>query len=211
MKIKTGFAILLFHFYFILTVAFAQNTDIDKVNTFLANFKKHDTQPVLSNHVENKIFNVGLANFKLISGEATVFDFGLEKNSAMIFRGQAEIDYAPDDINEQYQLDKFTGKKNFIRELDSLCVFFSDESCLDMDFSQLSDIDLDEDIWEKLKSAEEHAFSHLGIFMPNKLLGNLLFSDKIPYFYADMYVKTWGVLRSSLILIMMIRMFYMSL
>lgn len=159
------------------------------VNTFIENFEKNDKQTVLIGHIDTMVIIRGNAEFHLGPGELTLFDFGWGKPSAMVYKGQVNFVYSPPDQIERYQLKKFTGKDTLQGKFESICFFYTVELDNMPDTSSFTRNVVDKKVWEILENARDDAFDHLKIYMPVKLIGDIISEESGTFFYADFKIK----------------------
>jgi hypothetical protein len=159
---------------------------------YLNNFENGNTQNVRTGAIDSLTLNLGQTKFRFGAGEITLFDFGWQRPSALIFRGKMNFRYTPVDEIERYQLDRLAGEEIFDHKLDSLCVFFNDSGLLPAAFESFASAPVDKSIWNQFRSACEHAFGNVGIYLPNRLMGGLLSDSNTTFFYADFYVRNKG-------------------
>ena len=162
------------------------------VVNYLDNFENGNSQTVRIGNIDSLTIDLEHAQFHLGPGEMTLLDFGWDRPSAIVFRGKMSFSYTPPDEIERYQLDRLAGEDKFNHKLDTLCIFFNDSKLLPIDYSTWQTSAVAKDIWKQFQSAQEHAFSNIGMYLPNRLMGGLLPNANTTFFYADFYVKNKG-------------------
>lgn len=109
-----------------LTMFWALNCPADiNPSVFLDNFENNDKQLVSEYHIDSLYINRGGVEIALARGMIAVFDFGLSRPSAMVYRGRGRFLYTPPDNIEQEQLMKFTGKTAIDSKFDKATFFFT--------------------------------------------------------------------------------------
>jgi hypothetical protein len=159
------------------------------VSLFLENFEKPEKHTALSGKIDSLTIIRGNAEFHLGAGELTLFDFGWDRPSAMVFAGPVRFIYKPPDEIEHYQLHKFTGKDTLDCEFDTISFFFTVELDNFPDTSLFVRQEPKKRHREILEQAHKDAFDHFGVFMPNRILYDFLNEDTGKYFYADFRIK----------------------
>jgi len=163
-----------------------------QVDLFLDNFENNDKQMVSAYQVDSLYINRGGVEIILGRGRLTVFDFGLNRPSAMVYRGQGRFLYTPPDNVEQGQLMKLTGKTALNSKFEKAAFFFTisgSELQIPRDGGKEK---VSKNDWEILTDAGKDAFNHLDLFLPNEMLGDLISDTTGLFFYADMELKDIG-------------------
>jgi hypothetical protein len=155
------------------------------VAAFVDNMKDHNDQTVLTGNIDGKIINRGGVEFNFGPGTVTLFDFGADRPCALVYEGSGTFFYAPPDEVERGQLFKFANTGLLNVGFKKAVFFYTVEFYNPFDTSAFTRKVADKGTWNDLRSAVKDAFDHLGIHMPNKLLGDLLAGVPGTYFYAD--------------------------
>jgi len=159
---------------------------------FLDNFENNDKQLVSIYQVDSLYINRLGAEIILGRGMITVFDFGLSRPSAMVYKGRGRFLYTPPDNVEAGQLMKFTDKTAINSTFERAAFFFTmSESELRLP-SGANRVEVGHETWKSLTEASKSAFEHLDLYLPNEMLGDLLSDTSGLFFYADMELDDIG-------------------
>jgi len=164
----------------------------NNVSAYLENFESKGNQTVLTGHIDKMRIARDDAMFSLGPGEIALFDFGWDKPSAMVYKGEGVFSYVPPDIVELGQLLKFTGQPWLNHKFSTAVFFFTipiDEldTLIGLTRQRASKFD-----WEQIVIAQKDAIDHLWIHMPNMLLDGLLSERRGDFFYADFHLDEIG-------------------
>ena len=165
---------------------------ISDVAAFEKNMRKKKDQTVLTGHIDTLDIVRPNIEFHLGPGEVTLFDFGGSRPCAMVYKGSGWFFYMPPNDVEKGQLIKFTDDITIFKKFETVCFIFTIE--LD-DFPDTSGFirgEIPKKAWKKLSKTIEDAFDHLGVYMPNKVIGDLLTEFPGFYFYADFDISGIG-------------------
>ncbi len=163
-----------------------------QVGMFLDNFEKNDKQLVSVIDIDSLHISRFCVDIILGKGQVTLFDFGLDRPSAMVYRGSGRFLYTPPDSVEAGQLRKFTGKTALANKFDQAAFFFTmSESELGLSMGDGRSV-LDKNIWRVFNNAAKDAFEHLDLYLPNEMLGDLLSDTTGLFFYVDMELNDIG-------------------
>jgi hypothetical protein len=165
---------------------------IPDIAAFEKNMSKKGKQTALRGTIDTLDVIRPYAEFHLGPGEITLFDFGASRPCAMVYEGNGWFFYNPPNAVEESQLLKFTGESGLMKTLKSVCFVFTEELDDYPDTSSFVREKVAKNAWNKLSASIEDAFDHLGIYMPNKVIGDLLGETPGFYFYADFKLKNIG-------------------
>jgi hypothetical protein len=176
-------------FFLFLNIEASASFDIA---AFVDNMDDRNDQTVLTGDIDEMTINRGGVEFHLGPGTVTLFDFGAARPCAFVYKGTGTFFYAPPDEVERGQLLKFK-KRDLLNEGFKKAIFFyTIEFDNQFDTSTFTRTVVDKGPWNDLRNAVEDAFDHLGIHMPNKLLGDLLAGLPGTYFHADFHADDSG-------------------
>lgn len=169
--------------------SFASAFDVDQ---FVSNMKDRNDQTVLTGTIDSLVIIRPQVQFHLGPGELTIFDFGATRPSAMVYKGKGRFLYTPPDAVELHQLVKFTKKERLDSELSSAVFLFTIELDDFPDTSTFKRKKIPKKDWAKFSITIEDAFKRLGIYLPNKIIGDLLTEFPGFYLYVDFDLKKHG-------------------
>ena len=158
----------------------------DDVEKFLRNFEGGVDMNVKTGHISNFVIERPQIQVTFVDGEATIFDFGLGKPSAIAFNGTGQISYVPPNHIEAFQLARITGKDQIADKFDNAIVFFTSGDEFLGELPEISLENFGEGSREILSDAYNDAFKNLKKFLPNDLLDGLLSSETSEYLYIDL-------------------------
>ncbi|MCP4583913.1 MAG: hypothetical protein GY839_20060 [candidate division Zixibacteria bacterium] len=162
------------------------------VSLYLENFQKNSSQWALTGSIEKMRIVRDDAMFNLGPGVITVFDFGWDKPSAMVYKGAGVFTYTPPDIVELHQLLKFTDLGKLNHQFNTAVFFFTIpidelEAQTGLTRQPVSKFD-----WDQIVIAQTDALEHREMFLPNFLLDGLLSEQRGDFFYADFHLDDIG-------------------
>lgn len=166
----------------------AKSIDIDQV---LSNMDDRNEQTVLTGAIDSMVISRPHVEFRFGPGNLIIFDFGASRPSAMVYEGKGRFHYTPPDKVELGQLLRFTDKDMLDEEFEKLTMFFTIEIDDFPDTADFTRETVSKDVWSSLDDVADDAFDHIGIHMPNKVIGDIISESPGFYFYADF--KTAGV------------------
>lgn len=158
----------------------------------ISNIEKNNNQTVLCGHIDTLVIERENVKFILGPGDLSLFDFGSYKICAMVFQGKGHFKYFPPNPVELYQLKKFTSQDSLKGDFESACFFFVTPVNGLFSAMSLTRKTVDENSWAKLSDTRRDALQHLLIYLPNKLLGDLLSERPGTFFYVDFELKDVG-------------------
>jgi hypothetical protein len=134
----------------------------------------------------------GGAEFNLGPGEISLYDFGINKITAMHFKGKGNFRFIPPNDIERQQLIKFTNRDSINAEFESACFYFNIAPDFLPDTSMLA-FEADDDggrrnLWKTYKDA----FEYCGIYLVNFLLPDIASGNDGYNFFADFKIKGIG-------------------
>lgn len=175
----------------ILTTAGAAFGQID-VSAFIENFENNDKQIAYTGTIDSLTIDKLQTQFIFGPGEIAIFDFGQGESCVMAYRGQGRLVYVPPNRAEHYQLHKFTDQDELDNQFDRAIFFYTVPIEGLPDKSKLAAGPAPGWAWNALKDAATDAFQHLGIYLPNELLDDLLGAQTGKFLYADLDVSGIG-------------------
>jgi len=155
------------------------------IAAFEDNMDDHNDQTALVGEIDRMFITRGGVGFNLGPGTVTLFDFGADRPCAFVYEGIGTFMYTPPDRVEAEQLRKFKGRDFLNDGFNKAVFFYTVEFENPFDTSTFTRQVVDKGPWNDLRNAVEDAFDHLGVHMPNKLLGDLLADIPGTYFYVD--------------------------
>lgn len=161
------------------------------VETFLENFENNKNHTVLTGHIDSLTIIRGNAEFYLGKGELTLFDFGWDKPSALVFDGNVRFKYIPPNEIERYQLHKFTGKDMLEGEFEDIAIFYTVELTNFPDTLMFTRKKANKKTWWKMQTARKTAFAHFHKFIQNRLLIDITSEKQGIFFWADFKLKKY--------------------
>ncbi|MCP4583916.1 MAG: M1 family metallopeptidase [candidate division Zixibacteria bacterium] len=183
MKINVHFSVLVATMIIFLTAGV--NARAFDVDTFVSNFENKNDQTVLVGQIDSLTIIRGNAEFHLGKGELTILDFGGGKPCAMVFKGKVHFIYSPPDEIEHYQLMKFTGKDTIDCKFDDITFLYTVDIDNFPNTTTFSSKNLSGDMWYDLRDIRNASEDHLGIYLANNLIGDLLNDGPGSFLYAD--------------------------
>jgi len=152
------------------------------VELFLKNVENGKSQAALSGYIESYSISRDNTEFYLGPGEITIFDFGQDKPSALVFIGKTRFVYTPPNKIEQAQLERFLQRKAIDTEIESIAFWgvFNPDDLPDTTF--LVRNKPDKNAWKPLEQTRKTAMEYLSMNLTNRILEDLL-SDKPGQFF----------------------------
>jgi hypothetical protein len=155
------------------------------VEALVDNMDDRNDQTALSGEIEEMHIIRGDTEFHFGPGQITLFDFGADRPCAFTYEGVGIFIYTPPDEAEREQLMKFTKQRELNVEFKEISVFYTVDLDASIDTTILTRAEVDKGRWNKIRGDIEEAFDHLGIYLPNKLLGDIIAGVPGTYFHAD--------------------------
>jgi hypothetical protein len=154
------------------------------IKDFINNMEKNDKQSVLVGNIDSLNITRGNGQFLLGKGKLTLFDFGTGRVMAMVFEGNGRFVYVPPDEVERGQLQRFIKADKLEDAFPDLTIFYTIEMEGLPDTSGFKREPVDNKTFLRLLEAEDRAFDHQSIYMPNALLDDILAGGPGTYFYG---------------------------
>jgi len=179
-------------FLFVIFSSSSSSSSTVDIENYLKHFDGLEGQRVLTGPVNSFVINQPQLIITLLEGEVSIFSFGLDKPSAMVFKGKGQISFTPPNPIEVYQLNRLTDEEVIEDKFKEATFFFNNETDIIPNKSGLDSLTVEMQHLNSLKDAYDDAFHHLGIYLPNVLLDGLVSDNASNYFYFDIRTKQTG-------------------
>jgi len=192
MTFQTRFRQIMILLIIVITCGVIPRAAIPDIKLFEKNMKNRGDQTALRGTIDSMVVIRPGAEFHLGHGKVTLFDFGASRPCAMVFEGDGRFIFNPPNSVEENQLEKFTDKKNLNEVIKSAVFIFTEDLKSFPDTTTMTRDKIEKSSWNLLSRTVDDAFDRMDVYLPNRIIGDLLTDFPGFYLYVDFELEKTG-------------------